>query len=492
MALNHSDQQPVDPELKRRLQQLRKTPPRNPDAVARGRAKFIAEVDELVQEQGFSPTPPLSRGTTFRQRWKEKWNMATPRTRMVFTFVMAFAILAVFLFGGAGMTAYASQSALPGDALYSVKTGVEQTQVSLAGDAAEKARLNLAFAERRLDEIARLIENGRYADIAQAVQEYENSVQSAIAALETVAAGDPAGAQELASQVALLLNRYAETLSGMASALPDTARTEVERAIQVSHTAGSMSDELEFVGVVEAINAESWVVGGRTLALTATTEIKGAIAVGSRVKVHAWEDAGGNLVLREVELADDDDMDDDLNDNGNFNGNDNPDDGNLNGDDEGEFSGIVEQIGAGFWVISGRTLAIVSGSEIESGIEVGDLVKVEFVYDANGNLVLREIEFAGDDDANSNDDNMNEDGDDIDDDANLNGNSNFNGDDDEDDNRNSNVNQNSNDDDDGDDDDHNSNQNSNDNDDYDDDDSNDNDDHDDDEDDDGNDHDDDD
>lgn len=489
MTINNSSQQPIDPELKRRLQRLRDIPPRNPEAAARGKAQFIAEVDEIVKEQGFSPNPQSFSGTTFYQRWKEKWNMATPQTRTVFTFVTALVLVAVFLFGGAGMTAYASQSALPGDALYSVKTSVEQTRVNLARDAAEKARLNLAFAERRLDEIARLIENGRYADIAQAVQEYEQYVQSAIAALETVAAGDPSSAQDLASQVALLLNRYAQTLSGMVGALPDTARNEVERAIQVSNTAGNMQGEFEFIGTVEAIDAAAWIVDGRILAISAASEIKDAIIVGSMVKVHAWEDANGGFILREVELA----SEDDLNENGNFNGNANDDDGNLNGDDDGntngvdddEFTGIVEQIGAGFWVIGGRTLAITAGSEIKGGIDVGDLVKVEFIRDASGNLILREVEIAGDDDANHNDngdDNRNS-NDDDDDNANANSNSNINGDDDDnsngnvnqnsndddddDDNRNANVNQNSNDDDGGDDN-RNGNQNSNDNDDDDD------------------------
>lgn len=446
MTMNNSGQQPIDPKLQRRLQQLRGVPPRNSEAAARSKAKFIAEVDEIVKEQGFSPNTQLTGVSTFYQRWKEKWIMATPKTRMVLTFVTAFVLVAVFLFGGAGMTAYASQSALPGDALYSVKTGVEQTRVTLARDAAEKARLNLTFAERRLDEIARLIENGRYADIAQAVQEYEKYVQSAIAELETVAAGDPTGAQELASQVAVLLNRYAQTLSGMVGALPDTARTEVERAIQVSNTAGSLRGEMEFVGTVEAINPTSWVVAGRTLALTAATEIKGAISVGSLVKVHAWEDANGGFVLREVELA----SDDDLNENGNFNGNANDDDGNMNGDGDDEFTAIVEQIGAGFWVIGGRTLAITTGSEIKGGIEVGDLVKVEFVRDANGNLILREVEFVSGDDANSNDDDMNDNDDDgmNDNDDGMNDNDDDGMNDNDDDDSNSNVNQNSNDNDD--------------------------------------------
>lgn len=396
--------------------------------------------------------------------------MATPRFRTVFSLMAALVLVAVFLFGGAGMTAYASQSALPGDALYGVKTGVEQTRVSLARDAADKANLNLAFAERRLDEIARLIANGRYKDIAQAVQEYERYVQSAIAALETVAAGDPAGAQALASQVAVLLKRYTETLSGMVGALPDTARGEVERAIQVSHDASSFSDEIEFTGMVEAINPDLWVVAGQTLTLIAASEIKGTIVVGDLVKVHALQDANGALVLREVKLATGDDLNENSNGNANGNANDNGNmndnangNANDNGDDDHEFTGIVEQISADFWVIGGQTLAITAGSEIHGNIQVGDFVKVETTLDASGNLVLSEVKLASGDDANANDDddmngNDNDDDDmnENDDNANGNINENDNGDDDHE----GNVNQNGNLNDNGDDD-HNGNANDN-------------------------------
>lgn len=449
MAENNFSEQPIDPELDRRLQQLRAVPPRNPEAAASGRAKFIAEVDEMAKEQGFSNHNQFTGGNRFYQRWKEKWNMASPRFRTVFSLVAAIVLVAVFLFGGAGITAYAAQSALPGDALYGVKTGVEQTRVSLAGDAADRAQLSLAFAERRLDEIARLIANGRYSDIAQAVEEYEQYVQQAIAELGTVAAGDATRAQELTAQVAVLLKRYAETLTGMIGALPDTARGEVERAIQVSNEAGSTHEEIEFVGMVEAINPDSWVVAGQTLALTAASEIEGTIEVGSLVKVEALKDTNGNLILREVKLA----TQDDLNENGNFNGNENDDDGNENesGDDV-EFTGIVEQIGADFWVIGGQMFAMSAGSEIDGSIQVGDLVKVEAFRDASGNLLLREVKLASGDDANENDDdgNLNDNDDDQnsnDDNANGNINANDNGDDDDDDaNVNSNLNDNSGDD----------------------------------------------
>jgi len=294
---------------------MRSVPPRNPDAAARGRAKFIAEVEEIFKEQGFLPNTQTTGETSFHQRWKEKWIMATPRTRISYVFISALVLVAIFLFGGAGMTVYASQSALPGEALYSVKTGMEQTQVSLARDAAEKARLNLAFAERRLDESARLIDHEDYANIDQPIQEYEKYIQNAIVALETVAAGDPAGAQVLASQVISLLERYAQALSGMVGALPDAARNEFERTIL---NTGNMRGDFEFDGTVEVINANSWVIDGRTLTITAGSEIEGDIKVGDLVEVEFIRDANGNLILREIELKFDplDDLDDrdDLND----------------------------------------------------------------------------------------------------------------------------------------------------------------------------------
>lgn len=396
-------QQPIDPRLAHRLQQLRAAPPRSPEAAARGIAQFTAEVDEILKEQGFLPSAHSTSGSIF-QRWKEKWNMATPRTRTVLTFIAAFTLVAVFLFGGAGMTAYASQSSLPGDTLYSVKTGVEQTQVSLARDTAEKARLNLVFAERRLDEISRLINNRRYADITWALEEYEHSVQSAINALQAVAAGDPASAQELASQVAYLLKRYAQTLSSMADTLPDTARNEVEHAISVSNTARKLYGEFEFVGIVEEMHADSWVISGRTLTISPKSEIKGGIKVGDLVEVEFVHGADGGLILREVEITDDEDDE-------------NHSSVNSNHGSRGEFTAIVEQIGADFWVIGGRTLTISPRSEIEGVIKVGDLVEVEFFRDADGNLTLREVEFADDkdDDMHDDDDKDRHDDDDKDD-----------------------------------------------------------------------------
>jgi hypothetical protein len=412
MVENNYPNQPIDPDLQRRLKQLRSLPARDPQMVARSEARFVAEVDEYLQEKGFSPAIGAGNGAanhtksrrpgiiTNIQQWKEKWKMATPKLRLAMSMAAVFITLVVFMFGGAGMTAYANQNALPGDTLYGIKTGFEQTRLTLARDAADKSRLNLAFAERRLDEIARLIESGRYSDIGLAVQEYEAYVQSAIASLETVAAGDPSSLAELAAQVADSLKRYSATLSGMATTLPESARSELERAIDVSFSAGGTRDEIEFTGIVEQISAETWVVAGRTLTRIPATEIKGQIDVGDQVKVHVYQDTAGNWVLREVELAMDDDSNDD-------------DQSSDDSQDEIEFSGTVEQITASSWVVAGRTLTIMSSSEIKGQIVVGDQVKVHSYQDANGNWVLREIEQVDIDDI---DDDFDDDSDDYGDD----------------------------------------------------------------------------
>ena len=69
-------------------------------------------------------------------------------------------LIALFFFGGIGITGVAAQSAIPGDSLYSVKTSIEETRLSLANDASDRAKMNLRFAEERLEEIGLLINFG--------------------------------------------------------------------------------------------------------------------------------------------------------------------------------------------------------------------------------------------------------------------------------------------------------------------------------------------
>jgi hypothetical protein len=94
-------------------------------------------------------------------------------------------------------------------------------------------------------------------------------------------------------------------------------------------------NEIEFTGLVEVIASDMWVVGGRTLAVTAATEIKSGLAIGTQAKVHAVPQADGSLWAREIEPAGDDhNGNGNSNDNDNGNSNDGNGNGNVNSNDD--------------------------------------------------------------------------------------------------------------------------------------------------------------
>jgi len=425
MNETEKNQEPIDPRLVEMLESLRSTPEREKDAAARSRAKFMAQAESFAEQETKAPFGWLTRWLNqIPLKPKERNIMNLSNRRFALTALATVLVLAVLLFGGAGVTAFAAQSALPGDALYSLKTGIEQTQITLSRDAYNRAELQLSFAERRLDEISALIGEGRFNDIGRAVEEFESQVQAAISELQAVAAGDPARATELASQISAALSRYALTLSGMLDSVPEAVRSEMERAISASQGTGVVSsgDEFEFKGTVMEITPEAWVVGEFTVAITTTTEIKDAIVVGDLVKVHAYEDPDGVLTAREIELA----MDEVV-------------------DEEVEFTGTVMEITPDAWVVDEFTVLITTATEIEDGIVVGDVVKVHASKDVDGVLTAREIKLSMDDDnANTNDNDNDDDNMNANDNDNDNTNINANDNDNDDDNMNANDNDNGN------------------------------------------------
>jgi hypothetical protein len=148
--------------------------------------------------------------------------------------------LAALLFASAGITGAAAKAAIPGDALYPVKMTLEQTRLSLASDAGDRAQMKMTFAEQRLNEIAALIEEGRYREINDAVLSFESGINGAILELDTLAEVDPARAARLAKEITSTLTRYAQTLSVLVASAPEDVRSEVNRALTSTNTASSL------------------------------------------------------------------------------------------------------------------------------------------------------------------------------------------------------------------------------------------------------------
>jgi hypothetical protein len=176
--------------------------------------------------------------------------MKAMTTLKVLGFILA---TAVILFGGIGLTGAAAQSAIPGDALYPVKTTIENTRLSLAQDAGDRAQMKLAFAELRLKEITSLIREGRYREIREVVLAFEANINAAIIELETVSAADPARAAGITQEVTFALTRYAQMLSELAAVAPDSIKPEVNRALDTTQIAS----RLEQVNGNENTNANA-------------------------------------------------------------------------------------------------------------------------------------------------------------------------------------------------------------------------------------------
>jgi len=343
MADTPKNEEKIDRKLDELLDAMRRTPQRDPRTVESAKARYLVELGTLDLPENPTLGSRLVGWLRTVSEPKEKQRMSS--RRLVTSSVLGLSLVLVLLFGGAGATAYAAQNALPGDVLFPVKTGLEETRIRLSADAATQAELHLALAEKRLDEISRLVEDKRYDDIALATDEFELQIRQAIGAFQTAAGPDPKRAAALATRIAHALSRYATTLSSTLGQVPDAVKPQVERALSLSQSGSGMSQggEIEFSGTIESLSPGVWVVDGQPITITQETEIEGQFAVGDFVKIHAVGSPDGSLVAVEIatgmvgdsEANDNGNTNDDVNDNDNVNANANDDDDdNANDDDD--------------------------------------------------------------------------------------------------------------------------------------------------------------
>ncbi|WP_410629864.1 DUF5667 domain-containing protein [Amycolatopsis sp. cmx-4-83] len=123
---------------------------------------------------------------TPRRRWR-------PRTADL----VAAALFLVLVLSG--LTLVLSRSALPGDALYSVKRAGESTALGLTFGDQAKAQKHLEFATNRITELGELArEDASQADYRTAYDDFAADLKAGVAQLATVATSDGGGAQALA------------------------------------------------------------------------------------------------------------------------------------------------------------------------------------------------------------------------------------------------------------------------------------------------------
>jgi Domain of unknown function (DUF5667) len=124
------------------------------------------------------------------------------------------------LFGWVGFTAQAAETALPGDSLYSFKTGIEQVQISLAGDLDRQADLYLEFASHRLLEINKLVDSGRYQKAVAASEKIRLNIQRALEIMDKLEKVDPAKAAQRQFLLDAQLARFTAQINDLLLKLP--------------------------------------------------------------------------------------------------------------------------------------------------------------------------------------------------------------------------------------------------------------------------------
>lgn len=189
----------------------------------------VASPSPVFRAQGYSALmQEIQRTPTWRVRVRSfVLSVAGRRPQLAPAWVSLAAALIVCL--AAGGVVRAADATVPGDALYGVKTTIEDLRLSVTpaeGDVALHAR----FAQRRLDELSTLVAAGRYDDAPVAIAGYGEQVNGALSSLTNVGAADQPHRARLALELENALVRQSEALNALAEQMPAALQPVVREA----------------------------------------------------------------------------------------------------------------------------------------------------------------------------------------------------------------------------------------------------------------------
>lgn len=141
-------------------------------------------------------------------------------------------VLALTALGGG--TVYAAQDSLPGDALYSVKLGVEKVTMMLGGDDVARAERALNFADKRVREMVALTEKGRLEDLGLTVEKYCYTLNMSLTRMEAALGNGRSLAGDITELVAEATAQHLSVLNGIYDIVPDESKPAISRAMEES------------------------------------------------------------------------------------------------------------------------------------------------------------------------------------------------------------------------------------------------------------------
>jgi hypothetical protein len=169
-----------------------------------------------------------------------RWPFQAPVLRLG----MAVLVVLVLVFSGLGGAVSYAQRALPGEQLYGVKRAAERVSYGLAFDEIGKLKLNLGFAQRRLDEVQRLLPAGKYALVKSTLADFLAVSDQAVQQLRGLDDSQLAEKSALAKQVNGSLSKTTEVLASLVSDAPAEVKADLEKAHAESALGAAMAMEV--------------------------------------------------------------------------------------------------------------------------------------------------------------------------------------------------------------------------------------------------------
>jgi len=152
--------------------------------------------------------------------------------KLVLMYKLIAAVLAMVMGTTAvsGGVALAANGSLPGDTLYPVKVGIEDMRIALATDPAAQAELNLASAQRRAQEMERLVSQDRL----MPEEGLARMTQSTEQAMVRTAYARPEQTAGLLAQIVTTTEAQERVLQQAMAAAPEGAQAALQHALQAT------------------------------------------------------------------------------------------------------------------------------------------------------------------------------------------------------------------------------------------------------------------
>jgi hypothetical protein len=194
-------------------------------AVELGAERKAAIRQQLLADIAALPAPVTERA---REALLPRMRRATNQARVAVASTMAASMV------GTTGVAVAAQEALPGDALYGIKKATESLRLSLAGDQVAAGRLELRFAEARLEEVVAGSQDQRVPSSEALIDALtEMDVRSLSGAEDLIRVGERDDRPELFEEVADFTERQASALANAYDGLPSDVKPHAEDSLSV-------------------------------------------------------------------------------------------------------------------------------------------------------------------------------------------------------------------------------------------------------------------